>query len=112
VFALRARHARFALIANATGESLTPEVDPSDIDEEVFIESKPNGFVAGFTSFGMFWYDFIVGDDWRVAFGVVAAMLVTALTAAGFAANWLILPIVVAWLIGMTVNSAAKRTLS
>ncbi len=111
VFALRARHARFALIASATGEPLTPEVDPSDIDEEVFIESKPNGFVAGITSFGMFWYDFIVGDDWRVAFGVVAAMLVTALTAAGFAANWLILPIVVAGLIGMTVNSAAKKVL-
>jgi uncharacterized membrane protein len=111
VFALRARHTRFALIAAAVGEALTLEVDPSDIDEEVFIESKPNGFVAGLTSFGMFWYDFVVGDDWRVAFGVVAAMLVTALSAAGFTANWIILPIVVAGLVGMTVNSAAKKVL-
>jgi len=24
--------------------------------------------------FGRFWYDFIVGDDWRIAVGVVAAL--------------------------------------
>jgi hypothetical protein len=29
-------------------------------------------------SFGAFWWDFIVGDDWRVAAGVVAALAVTA----------------------------------
>jgi hypothetical protein len=22
-------------------------------------------------AFGMFWYDFLIGDDWRVAVGVV-----------------------------------------
>jgi hypothetical protein len=25
-------------------------------------------------SFARFWYDFIIGDDWRVAAGVVAAL--------------------------------------
>jgi hypothetical protein len=29
-------------------------------------------------SFGRFWYDFIVGDDWRVAVGVVIALAITA----------------------------------
>jgi hypothetical protein len=24
--------------------------------------------------FGRFWYDFVVGDDWRIAAGVVAAL--------------------------------------
>ena len=31
----------------------------------------------GITAFGAFWYDFIVGDDWRVAVGVVVALAVT-----------------------------------
>jgi hypothetical protein len=46
--------------------------------------------------FGQFWYDFIVGDDWTVAAGVVIALAVTALLAhAGFAAWW-VLPLAVA----------------
>jgi hypothetical protein len=28
-------------------------------------------------AFGGFWYDFVVGDDWRVALGVVLALGVT-----------------------------------
>ena len=28
--------------------------------------------------FVLFWYDFIVGDDWRVAVGVIAALAATA----------------------------------
>ena len=27
-------------------------------------------------SFGQFWYDFIIGDDWKIAFAVVSAMAV------------------------------------
>jgi hypothetical protein len=34
--------------------------------------------------FGRFWYDFIIGDDWKIAAAVVAAMLVTF---AGWKAN-------------------------
>ena len=29
--------------------------------------------------FGLFWWDFIVGDDWIIAVGVVIALIVTAL---------------------------------
>ena len=32
-----------------------------------------NGAVRWIRAFGTFWWDFIVGDDWRVAAGVVAA---------------------------------------
>ncbi len=28
-------------------------------------------------AFGMFWYDFIIGDDWKIAVAVVAALGVT-----------------------------------
>jgi hypothetical protein len=27
--------------------------------------------------FGKFWYDFIIGDDWKIAVGVVVALAVT-----------------------------------
>ncbi|MFZ2013937.1 MAG: hypothetical protein WAV00_08965 [Nocardioides sp.] len=43
--------------------------------------------------FALFWYDFIVGDDWLLAAGVVVALAVAALLGmAGFPAAWIILP--------------------
>ncbi len=42
-------------------------------------------------AFGLFWWDFVVGDDWRTAAGVVVAIGVTAvLEGAGVDAWWLI----------------------
>ena len=43
-------------------------------------------------SFGAFWYDFVIGDDWQIAALVVAALAVTALLAhaAGVNAWWLL----------------------
>jgi hypothetical protein len=35
--------------------------------------------------FGRFWYDFIVGDDWRIAFGVVAVLAAGAVLVAAHA---------------------------
>lgn len=34
-------------------------------------------------AFGMFWYDFIIGDDWKIAVAVVAALAITAAAMAG-----------------------------
>jgi protein-S-isoprenylcysteine O-methyltransferase Ste14 len=28
-------------------------------------------------AFGMFWYDFIIGDDWKIAVAVVSALAIT-----------------------------------
>ena len=43
-------------------------------------------------SFGAFWYDFVIGDDWQVAALVVVALAVTALLThvAGVNAWWLL----------------------
>jgi hypothetical protein len=52
-------------------------------------------------AFGRFWWDFVVGDDWRAAAGVLASIGITAaLAAAGFAAWWFLPPAVavVLWL--------------
>jgi hypothetical protein len=55
-------------------------------------------------SFALFWYDFIVGDDWRVAAGVAVTLAATAgLTHSGANAWWL-LPVVVAALLGASLR--------
>jgi hypothetical protein len=33
--------------------------------------------IARLRAFGAFWYDFVIGDDWRVAIGVVVALTLT-----------------------------------
>ena len=46
-------------------------------------------------AFARFWWEFIVGDDWRVAAGVAAAVAVTwALGESGVDAWWLLPPAV------------------
>jgi hypothetical protein len=59
-------------------------------------------------AFVRFLYDFIVGDDWRVAVGVVIAIAVTAVVAAANIAAWWILPVAVAGLLSFTVWRAAR----
>lgn len=60
-------------------------------------------------AFGMFWYDFIVGDDWRVALGVVAALAVTfGLSQAGVPAWW-VLPAALAVLLPLSLWRATRR---
>jgi hypothetical protein len=45
-------------------------------------------------SFGAFWYDFIIGDDWHVAALIVAALALTAILAHAAGVNaWYILPL-------------------
>jgi hypothetical protein len=58
--------------------------------------------------FGAFWWDFIVGDDWTVAVGVVVALAVTgALAAAGLAAWWL-LPVAVLALLAFSLRRGIR----
>jgi hypothetical protein len=62
-------------------------------------------------AFGAFWYDFIIGDDWLVAAGVVAALLVTyGLSQAGVTAWWLV-PVVLVVLLPVSLSRAASGSL-
>jgi hypothetical protein len=50
--------------------------------------------IGALKSFGAFWYDFVVGDDWQVAAIVVAALAVTALLTHVAGVNvWWLLPL-------------------
>ena len=50
-------------------------------------------------NFARFWYDFIVGDDWTVAVGVVAALVVTAVLVRMVVPAWWLMPIAVTLLL-------------
>jgi hypothetical protein len=51
-----------------------------------------------------FWYDFIIGDDWRIAVTVVAALAVTALIAHNNPnAIWWLLPLAVVVALGYSI---------
>ena len=62
-------------------------------------------------AFLRFWYDFIVGDDWTIAVGVVLALGVTAVLAHnGQTSVWWLLPVTVAFGLTWSVLRAAKKT--
>jgi hypothetical protein len=58
-------------------------------------------------AFARFLWEFVIGDDWRIAAGVVVALGLTALvTDTAVAAGW-ILPVVVLGLLAVSVWLAA-----
>lgn len=60
-------------------------------------------------SFAAFWYDFVIGDDWRVAVGVVLALAVTALLGYLGVDAWWLLPVAVLILLGLSLRRARSR---
>ena len=59
-------------------------------------------------SFARFWWDFIVGDDWLVAVGVVIAFGFTGLLAHRDLSAWWLLPPVVIGLLSISLYRAIR----
>jgi len=57
-------------------------------------------------AFGAFWWNFIVGDDWRVALGLAGGLGLTWLLERGGESAWWLLPLVVA---GLLVGSVWRE---
>ena len=66
------------------------------------------GVVNRIKAFGGFWYEFIVGDDWRVAVAVVAALAITAGVATTAVPAWWVLPATVAILLPLSLWRVAR----
>ncbi len=60
------------------------------------------------SAFAAFWWDFVVGDDWRVAAGIVVALGLSALVAHhGFPAWW-VLPAAVALVLAGSIARVVR----
>ena len=59
-------------------------------------------------TFGRFWWDFVVGDDWRVAIGVIAALGLSELLVDESLPAWWLLPLAVIALLGDSLRRAAR----
>jgi hypothetical protein len=59
-------------------------------------------------SFGRFWWNFVVGDDWRLAAGVAVAIGLTALLAHQGVDAWWLLPVAVAFLLAESLRRAVR----
>ena len=66
------------------------------------ILSRLRGFLA-------FWYEFVVGDDWRIAAGVVAALAATYAAGRTSTSVWWIPPVAVVLLLGWSLERAVRR---
>ncbi len=62
-------------------------------------------FVVNFVAF---WYDFIVGDDWTVAAGVVVALAIAAALTRASLAVWWWIPLAVVVLLGASLIRASR----
>jgi hypothetical protein len=60
-------------------------------------------------AFLRFWYDFIIGDDWLVAAGIVFAIALTALIAHHDIAAWWLMPLAVVALLAGSLLRAVRR---
>jgi hypothetical protein len=61
-------------------------------------------------SFGRFWWNFIVGDDWRVAAGVAVALGVVALLDDRGVDAWWLLPAAVAIVLADSLRRATQSS--
>ena len=60
-------------------------------------------------AFGAFWYDFIVGDDWRVAVSVIVALAATYAVSRTSIPAWWVLPAAVALVLPLSLWRARRR---
>ncbi len=61
-------------------------------------------------AFARFWWDFLVGDDWRIAAGVAAALGLCALLVRESVAAWWLLPLAVLALLTDSLRRATRSS--
>ena len=59
-------------------------------------------------AFGAFWWNFIVGDDWRVAAGVAIGLALTAFLSHRDIPAWWVLPVTVALVLVVSLRRATR----
>jgi hypothetical protein len=60
-------------------------------------------------AFGRFWWDFVVGDDWRAAAGVVVGIALTAVLVEAVLDAWWLMPAAVAAVLVLSLRRELSR---
>jgi hypothetical protein len=61
-------------------------------------------------AFLRFWYDFIIGDDWVIAVGVVLALALTAVIADRGVTAWWVMPVAVIALLAASLRRGLRES--
>jgi len=73
------------------------------------VSQASSGLRRRTVAFARFWYDFVVGDDWTIALGVVVALTVAHLLADNGVSAWFVLPLMVTVGLSASVLRATHR---
>jgi hypothetical protein len=65
--------------------------------------------VNALRNFGRFCYDFVVGDDWRLAIGVLIALTLTWIVNDATHSGWWVMPLAVAVVVPVSLWHAVRR---
>lgn len=60
-------------------------------------------------AFGLFWWDFVVGDDWRMAAGVVVLLGATAILSRSGIDGWWLPPVAVLAVLVLSLARVVRR---
>jgi uncharacterized membrane protein len=99
--------------ATAAAQTPTPAATPEPESSATpsgaaLVKTRPT-VQARVKSFGLFWYDFIFGDDWQVALLIAIAIALTAIVAIGGASiAWLAIVVVVAATLPYSIHRALR----
>jgi uncharacterized membrane protein len=107
VFALLIVVAMRARRAPRPKETSAPEVPPRvEVPAEPTV--RPNRVLARLKAFGLFWYDFVIGDDWQIAAGVALGLAVTFALSLVSSLAWIIGPVIVVLLLPWGIRRALR----
>ncbi|HEY2642392.1 MAG TPA: hypothetical protein VGI56_01445 [Galbitalea sp.] len=70
--------------------------------------SQPNRVAARLKGFGLFWYDFVIGDDWQIATGVALGLALTFALSLVTPLAWIVGPVIVALLLPWGIRRALR----
>lgn len=69
---------------------------------------SPHRVTRALRGFGAFWWDFVVGDDWRIAAGVVVALAATVGLVRAKVPAWWLLPVAALGMLAVSLWSARR----
>jgi hypothetical protein len=64
---------------------------------------------ARIRAFAAFWYDFVIGDDWLVAAGVVISLAITYSLSRTAVPSWWLVPLALVVLLPVSLWRATRR---